>query len=117
MTSSEIFIEFNIRDGAHNAYLNNHPIFLKSYLLPPGTVSELQLLKLSEEQMNKLTEKVKNLVLNTTEGSQYELEKLFLPNDKRQRKHWGPPPGTIRVFSSEHISYYTGKSWRKVTLS
>ena len=116
MTSSEIFIEFNIRDSLHNAHIFNHPVSCRSHLLPPKTISELQFVSFSKDRIDRLVEKVKKLVLDTPEGAQYELEKLFLPGDKRQRKYWGPPPGVIRVFSNELISYYTGKSWKKVTL-
>lgn len=62
-----------------------------------------------------LAELADKLIIQTPEGAEYKLKKIFNARDEKE-KYYGPPPGTVRMFSRQHISYFTGKSWKKISL-
>lgn len=63
-----------------------------------------------------LLRKAESLAMETVEGTSYTLDRLFpeQKDKKADRKWYGPSPGTVRVFSRDHIAYYTGANWRKL---
>jgi hypothetical protein len=82
-------------------------------------VSELRFVDLSPERVTDLMDRVREKVLSTKEGCAYLLDKTFADRKEegRSKKQWyGPPPGTIYIFSMELASYYDGRGWRKIKI-
>jgi hypothetical protein len=55
--------------------------------------------------------KASNIVKNTEEFTSYQLEELFSTGSKTP---YSTPPGTVRIFAQDLISFYNGKTWRKL---
>lgn len=74
----------------------------------------LAAIRITNADVVRIMEKISRIVANTQEGMEHKLNKLF--SDDKNRKRYGPPPGTLRVFGPGLVSFYTGKEWRKLNL-
>jgi hypothetical protein len=95
----------------------SRPLSFTSFGAPD--CSELRFVDLSPERVTDLMDRVREKVLSTKEGCAYLLDKTFADykEDKKSKKQWyGPPPGTIYIFSMELASYYDGRGWRKIKI-
>jgi hypothetical protein len=81
----------------------------------PHSIPKLVLDAITLAEAKYLAETADKLIMETPEGAEYKLKKIFSPSTDKT-KLYGPPPGTVRVFSRQHICYYTGKSWKKLSL-
>jgi hypothetical protein len=67
--------------------------------------------KIKNSDIVEILKKVEKYVTSSGEDMEYKLKRMFEDGNK---KRWlGFEPGTVRIFSSELICYYTGKNWRK----
>jgi hypothetical protein len=67
--------------------------------------------KIRNSDLAEILKKVEKLVTSSGEDMEYKLKEMF---EEGSKKRWlGIKPGTVRIFSNELISYYTGKNWRK----
>lgn len=74
----------------------------------------LAAVRITNRDVVRIMEKISRIVAGTSEGMDYKLNKLF--SDDKNRKRYGPPPGTLRIFGPGLVSFYTGKEWRRVNL-
>lgn len=81
----------------------------------PNAIPKLILEPVTWAEAKYLAEMADRLMMDTPEGAEYTLKKVFNARDAKY-KAYGPPPGTVRMFSRHHISYFTGKSWKKISL-
>lgn len=73
--------------------------------------SSLLFVKIRNSDLVEILKKVEKHVTSSGEDMEYKLKKMF---EEGSKKRWlGIKPGTVRIFSNELISYYTGKNWRK----
>lgn len=122
---SDNFIEFRASITEDQEYigrlLNPAPSKIYSYyhsLKDCGisdTIPKILINNLSVEEARDLAKRAQKLTLDTPEGAEYQINKLFSPEAVKY-KFYGPPPGTVRVYSRDNISYFTGKSWKKISL-
>jgi hypothetical protein len=110
--------------GQETEKLSNFPInrFKNSYFSSamaeigmPNAIPKLGLEYITWAEAKYLAEMADRLMMDTPEGAEYRLKRIFSAHDAKYKVH-GPPPGTVRVFSRRHISYFTGKSWKKISL-
>ena len=74
--------------------------------------SSLLFVKIRNSDLVEILKKVEKYVTSSGEDIEYKLRKMF---EEGGKKRWlGVKPGTVRIYSNELISYYTGKSWRKI---
>lgn len=59
-----------------------------------------------------LIDRAQEIVLNTEEGMSLKVDQFF--GDSKHKRFRGPAPGTIRVFSNELMSVWTGKNWKRL---
>jgi hypothetical protein len=128
VVSSEIFRDFRLSDisrfgdlhpdtcintysGAHMQYYSN--VFYGLDLSDPCLKIGME--KLTVREVKYLVEEADRRIMDTQEGAEYKIDKIFGTRDK-SKKWFGPPPGTVRFFSRDHICYCAGKSWKKITL-
>lgn len=78
--------------------------------------SNLSMFPLTQEERVHLATLADELTLKTVEGAEYKLNRIFGTGDQKSKSTFGPPPGTVRVFSRKHISFYDGKNWKKLNL-
>jgi hypothetical protein len=122
VTSSEVFIELNSNEEDHlslSKFHYQHDSKYVAFLLQESnrkSISELTGVKFDQEQILNLLNRVRELVLNSKEGCEYQLNKVFLHKQEKKTKHFGPPPGVVRIFSKDLASYYNGKSWKKIRI-
>lgn len=57
-----------------------------------------------------LIDRAQEIVLNTEEGMSLKVDQFF-GDSTHKRFNRGPAPGTIRIFSNELMSVWTGKNW------
>lgn len=81
----------------------------------PHAIPRIVLDTITWSEAKYLAELADKLIMETPEGAEYKLKKIFNTQDAKY-KAYGPPPGTVRMFSKQHISYFTGKSWKKISL-
>lgn len=81
----------------------------------PHAIPRIVLDTVTWSEAKYLAEMADKLIMQTPEGAEYKLKKIFNARDEKE-KLYGPPPGTVRMFSRQHISYFTGKSWKKISL-
>lgn len=74
--------------------------------------NSLYLTKITNLEMRDLLVKVMEIVKDSEENIRFTLDRLFA----EKAKYTSHPPGTIRVFSRDHICFYNGKNWRKIHL-
>jgi hypothetical protein len=80
----------------------------------PGLVSKLATEKYTFGEVSKMLEKAKELV-QTSEGYlAYSFRKHFPGNDKKLNGWSGHEPGTVQIFSKNHICFYDGRDWNKL---
>ena len=72
--------------------------------------------KITFGEVKYLVHKAEELCQGCEAYTKYKMLKLFGPNDKKSKNFYGPPPGTVRIFSRHLISYWNGKDWRKISL-
>jgi hypothetical protein len=106
-------------NGIENSAVNSYRIGYFSETLKqigmPNAVPSLVLARVTWAEAKYLAEMADKLIMETPEGAEYKLKKIFNTSGEKQQTY-GPPPGTVRMFSRQHISYYTGKSWKKLSL-
>lgn len=102
-----------------NEVVNSHRMSYFSETLRqinmPHAIPGLVLETVTWSEAKYLAELADKLIMQTPEGAEYKLKKIFNARDEKE-KLYGPPPGTVRMFSRQHISYFTGKSWKKISL-
>jgi hypothetical protein len=117
IVSSEAFKDFLPRDLA---YFENNEHFLipfSSKLHPMGCL-KLSLDRITYGEVVEVVRKAREMAMDTPEGMKYQVETLF-PRERaktRPKIYSGPEPGTVRVYSREHVCFYTGKYWKKICL-
>lgn len=81
-------------------------------------VSSLRKVRITHNQIAKALLWVEEKIMGTDAGAAYVLEKAFAPEEKQKAMAgvWGPSPGTIKIFSPDLISFFDGKSWRKLPM-
>lgn len=76
--------------------------------------SSLLSLRIRNIDIVEILKKVEKYVTSSGEDMEYKLRTMFEDGGK---KRWlSIKPGTVRIFSNDLISYYTGKSWRKINI-
>lgn len=102
-----------------NGVLNSYRIGYFSETLKnigmPNAIPKLVLEPVTWAEAKYLAEMAHRLMMDTPEGAEYTLKKVFNAQGDKERLY-GPPPGTVRMFSRQHISFFTGKSWKKLSL-
>lgn len=82
--------------------------------LPVNKVLGLSFMKLSNGDIVKIMEKIQKIILNDADAVSYTLDKLFTTDSKQPMRY--PIPGTLRIYSSDLMCYYTGSKWRRINL-
>ncbi len=72
--------------------------------------------KITFGEVKYLVHKAEELCQGCEAYTRYKMLKLFSSNDKKGKNFYGPPPGTVRIFSRRLISYWNGKDWHKISL-
>ncbi len=72
--------------------------------------------KITFGEVKYLVHRAEELCQGCEAYTKYKMLKLFSSNDKKGKNFYGPPPGTVRIFSRHLISYWNGKDWRKISL-
>jgi len=70
-------------------------------------------IKITNQEAYELLRKAINIVKDTEEYVAYLLDDAF--GDGKDKKY-STPPGTVRFYAKDLICFYTGKTWRKITL-
>lgn len=109
----------NMEDPVSEAFLGYklHPAsneYVEMSGLSVPRLSVLYFAKFTGRDIIKMYEWVEEQLLSSVSAMEYKLNEIFDNNGGKKRTHYGPHPGTIRIFSKELISYYDGKNWRKV---
>lgn len=73
-------------------------VYMKAWTLDITTLEAISLIDRAQE-----------ILLNTEEGMSLKVDQFF--GDSKHKRFRGPAPGTIRVFSNELMSVWTGKNW------
>lgn len=81
---------------------------------PENRALSLSFMKLTNGDIVKIMEKIQNILLNDADAVSYTLDKLFTTDSKQPMRY--PIPGTLRIYSSDLICYYTGSKWRRINL-
>lgn len=104
-----------LRNLAVNTYRIGYFSETLSQIGMPHAIPKMVLDTITYAEVKYLVELADRLIMQTPEGAEYKLKKIFNARDEEE-KLYGPPPGTVRMFSRQHISYFTGKSWKKISL-
>lgn len=122
--SSDTFKEIKLRDLEFYRSLNpNEPL---SGLLPHKLVQKdeitgfvslgaMAVVVITNGHIVKILEKVEKIVMNNPDGMSYKLNSMF--TDKKDQKWTGPSPGTLRIFGTDRVCFYTGRSWRRIRIN
>jgi hypothetical protein len=90
------------------------PQYVTCKLNETGKISKLSTEKYTCGEVCKMLQKAKDLV-QTSEGYlAYSFKKHFPGNDKKLNGWSGPEPGTVQIFSKEHVCFYDGRDWNKL---
>jgi hypothetical protein len=81
-------------------------------------IPKLELDRITYGEVAEVVKRASEMAMDTPEGMKYRVETLF-PREgakTRPKSYSGPEPGTVRVYSREHVCFYTGKYWKKICL-
>jgi len=109
-----------------NQYNSREHLKLKGILITPLANGKFEYLnhgyydlaheKITFGEVKYLVHKAEELCQGCEAYTRYKMLKLFSSNDKKGKNFYGPPPGTVRIFSRRLISYWNGKDWHKISL-
>lgn len=116
VVSSAIFKDFRPADLAY--FERNYRYMIVTSIQPSGPIPQLELDRITYGEVAEAVKKASEMAMDTPEGMKYRVETLF-PREgakTRPKSYSGPEPGTVRVYSREHVCFYTGKYWKKICL-
>ena len=91
------------------SYITKHIEQVGEYL-----VSKLATESFTCGEVAEMLQKAKELSESSEGYLAYSFKKYFPGNDK-SKQHWsGHQPGTIQIFSKDHICFYDGRDWNKL---
>lgn len=75
----------------------------------------LSQVRITYGQAIKLLGRARDLALETPEGFKYSMTREFVAERPSKEIRWSERMvGEVRIFSSDLMCYYTGKSWKKL---
>jgi hypothetical protein len=77
-------------------------------------VSKLATEKFTFGEVSKMLQKAKELIQASEGYLAYSFKKHFSGNSKEQGGWSGHKPGTVQIFSKDHICFYDGRDWNKL---